>query len=164
MKIIILCGGRGTRIQEVTNSIIPKPMVNIGKYPILWHIMNLYDAYGYNEFVLCLGHMGWQIKSYFLNYKAMMNNYTLTLNNPEKITFDDENSIGLDWKITFAETGENAQTGARIRKIRRYVEDDDYFMLTYGDGLSDVNILKLIEFHKTHNKIAPLYMPDLYCR
>lgn len=154
MKTVIFCGGRGTRIREVTDNTIPKPLIPIGNFPILWHIMNHYAFYDYKDFILCLGYLGWQIKSYFLNFKAMMNDFTIRVNNPKNIEYHNEKHLEIDWKVTMAETGENAQTGARVRKIRRYVEADGHFMLTYGDGLSDVNINELVKFHENHGKIG----------
>lgn len=154
MKTVIFCGGRGTRIREVTDNAIPKPLVQIGKFPILWHIMNHYAFYNHKEFVLCLGYLGWQIKSYFLNFKTMANNFTIQIDKPADITYYNDSNHEIDWKTTLAETGENAQTGARVRKIRRFVENDNHFMLTYGDGLSDVNINDLVKFHKNHKKIG----------
>jgi glucose-1-phosphate cytidylyltransferase len=153
MKTVILCGGMGTRIRDISENKIPKPMIPIGQYPILWHIMNLYAYQGHNEFILCLGHLGWQIKEFFLNFKSMSNDFKINLSEPKTIEYyNTDNSF--DWEIIFAETGEYAQTGARVRKIWKYVKEDKYFMLTYGDGLSNVDINKLINFHKTHNKIA----------
>ena len=154
MKTVIFCGGRGTRIREVTDNAIPKPLVQIGEFPILWHIMNHYAYYNHKEFVLCLGYLGWQIKSYFLNFKTMANNFTIQIDKPNDITYYNDSNHEIDWKTTLAETGENAQTGARVRKIRRFVENDNHFMLTYGDGLSDVNINDLVKFHKNHKKIG----------
>ncbi len=154
MKTVILCGGRGTRIREVSNNVIPKPLLPISNYPILWYIMNHYAFYGYKDFVLCLGYLGWQIKNYFLNLKAMKNDFTIQLNIPENVMFHNTKNFEVDWRLTFAETGEYSETGARIRRIRCYVENDDLFMLTYGDGLSDVNINDLIKFHESHGKIG----------
>ena len=154
MKTVIFCGGRGTRIREVTDNAVPKPLVPIGKFPILWHIMNHYAYYDFKDFVFCLGYLGWQIKSYFLNFKAMINNFSIQINTPNNPTFYNHKQSEINWKTTFVETGENAQTGARVRKIRAFVEDDPLFMLTYGDGLSDVNIQKLVQFHKKHGKIG----------
>lgn len=151
MKTVILCGGKGTRIRDLAGK-IPKPMVTVGDSPILWHIMNHYAFYGYKDFTLCLGYLGWQIKNYFLNLKAMGNDFSIRLDRPGVLQYHNDFKTECDWKITFAETGENTQTGARIRKIRRYVENDDHFMLTYGDGLSDVNINDLIKFHLSHGK------------
>jgi len=151
MKTVILCGGRGTRIKDISQDEIPKPMIRIGKYPILWHIMNHYAYYGHKDFILCLGYLGWEIKKYFLNYQYLVNDIKITLNGNkiELIT-----NPKIDWKITMAETGIEAMTGSRIYKIKKYVESDDLFMLTYGDGLSNININDLIKFHKSHGKIG----------
>jgi len=151
MKTVILCGGKGTRIRDLAGK-TPKPMVAIGKYPILWHIMNFYAYYGHKDFILCLGHLGWQIKSYFINLKVKKNDFSIHLEKPWDIQYHNDINSECDWRVTLAETGENAQTGARIRKIRRYVENDDHFMVTYGDGLSDVNINDLIKFHLSHGR------------
>ena len=151
MKTIILCGGKGTRIRDVSTE-LPKPMVKVGRYPILWHIMQHYSHYGYNDFILCLGHLSWEIKKYFLNYKYHSQDFTIS-NNKKDIKFHN-NADELNWSVTMAETGDQTQTGGRIYKIKRYVEDDDLVMLTYGDGLSNVDISKLVEFHKSHNKMG----------
>lgn len=154
MKVVILCGGQGTRIRDVADN-IPKPMIPVGGYPILWHIMKYYSFSGHNEFILCLGHQGKIIKEFFLNYEENISDFTLKLGNKSSLQFHniiEEN----DWKITFAETGEKAMTGARIRKIKKYLGDDQTFMLTYGDGLCDVDIEKLISFHKTHGRALTL--------
>ncbi|MFW9904547.1 MAG: glucose-1-phosphate cytidylyltransferase [Candidatus Thorarchaeota archaeon] len=153
MKTVILCGGKGTRIRDVADR-IPKPMVPIGDQPILWHIMNFYASYGFKDFILCLGYLGWQIKSYFLNFKALYDDFTIQLNEPWNIKYHNQKHLECDWRVILAETGENSQTGARILKIKRYVEEDPIFMMTYGDGLSDVNLKQLIKFHKSHGKIA----------
>lgn len=152
MKAVILCGGMGTRIRDVADN-IPKPMIPIGGYPIIWHIMNLYAYYGHNEFVLCLGHLGWQIKSYFINYNSRVYDINLDLAT-SNIDLIPNYNHNIDWKITMAETGELTMTGGRINQIRKYVEKDDYFLLTYGDGLSNVDINAAIEFHKKHGKIG----------
>jgi glucose-1-phosphate cytidylyltransferase len=116
--------------------------------------MNHYAFYNYKEFILCLGYLGWQIKNYFLNFKSMSDDFTIQLDKPWDLEFKGNSHLDCNWKITLAETGENSQTGARIRKIRRYVEKDSNFMMTYGDGLSDVNIEKLIKFHMSHGKVG----------
>ncbi len=154
MKVVILCGGQGTRIRDVADN-IPKPMIPIGGYPILWHIMKYYSLFGHNEFILCLGHKGNVIKEFFLNYEVNTSDFTLQLGNKNSIHFHnqiDEN----DWKITFADTGEKAMTGARVRKIKKYIGNDTEFMLTYGDGLSDVDINQLIAYHKKNNAVLTL--------
>jgi glucose-1-phosphate cytidylyltransferase len=152
MKVVILCGGRGTRLKEETE-VRPKPLVEVGGKPILWHIMKIYAHYGFNEFVLCLGYKGRMIKEYFLNYEMMISDLTLKLgSNDVKIH---NQSQEKDWVITFAETGEEAQTGARIKRIEKYIEDD-LFMLTYGDAVTNINIKNLLEFHKSHGKIGTI--------
>ena len=151
MKVVILCGGYGTRIRDVTES-LPKPMINIGPYPILWHIMQYYEKFGHKDFVLCLGYKSSVIKDFFLNFKAHTSDVTLDLNHPEKTVYHGSQRP-LDWRVTLAETGLNAMTGARVKKIARYVEDQDHFMLTYGDGVGDVDLAGLLAFHRSHGKI-----------
>ncbi len=154
MKVVILCGGRGTRIQEATRGLIPKPMVDVCGRPILWHIMKIYSAWGFKEFVLCLGHLSPVIKDYFLNYAARNNDITLDLSKPDEITYH-QGAPTEDWKVTLVDTGQNAMTGARIAKIRNYVGDES-FMLTYGDAVADVNLQELAAFHKNNGAIATL--------
>ena len=151
MKVVILCGGQGTRIRDVANN-IPKPMVSIGDFPILWHIMKNYATYGFKEFILCLGYKGHVIKDFFLNYEASINDFTITLGNSNLIDFHNNNDES-DWKVTLAETGLDALTGTRIKRIKKYIGSDDVFMLTYGDGLGDVDLGRLIQFHHEHGKI-----------
>jgi glucose-1-phosphate cytidylyltransferase len=151
MKVVILCGGMGTRLREETEY-RPKPMVEIGGRPILWHIMKIYAHYGFNEFILCLGYRGWMIKEYFLNYAAMHSDFTLEIGKNDSIHFHDS-QLEEGWKVTLAETGLNAMTGSRVKKIQKYI-DDDTFMLTYGDGVANVNITELLEFHYKHEKIG----------
>lgn len=150
MKVVILAGGFGTRIRDVADD-IPKPMIPIGRYPIVWHIMKWYASFGHKDFVLCLGHKGHVIKNFFLNYEASTRDITLTLGNGGGITYLSDHDES-DWRVTLADTGLNAMTGARINRIRRHVEGEE-FMLTYGDGVSDVNIDELIAFHRSHGKI-----------
>ncbi len=152
MKVVILCGGRGTRLKEETE-VRPKPLVEIGGKPILWHIMKIYAHYGFNEFVLCLGYKGRMIKEYFFNYEMVSSDLTLKLGgNDVKIH---NQSQEKDWIITFVETGEEAQTGARVKRIEKYIEGD-LFMLTYGDAVTNINIKNLLEFHKSHGKIGTI--------
>ncbi|MFC1595701.1 glucose-1-phosphate cytidylyltransferase [Candidatus Margulisiibacteriota bacterium] len=151
-KVVILCGGRGTRINEETE-FKPKPLVEIGGKPILWHIMSVYAHYGFNEFVLCLGYKGNMIKEYFLNYNLYANDFTMTLNGDSQIDMHTGNH--LDWKITFADTGLNSLKGSRLKQIEKYIYTDNFF-LTYGDGVADVNINSLLEFHQKHNKTVTL--------
>lgn len=153
MKAVILCGGKGTRMREETEY-RPKPLVLIDGYPILWHIMNIYSQYGVNEFVLCLGYKGDMIKEYFNNILWRHNDYTIHLNNKKKgIEYHSRNYV--DWKITMIDTGEETLTGGRLRIAMDYIEEEEFFM-TYGDGVSDVNIEELYEFHKRSGKVATL--------
>lgn len=151
MKVIILCGGQGTRLREETE-FKPKPMVMVGDRPILWHIMKMYAHYGHKDFVLCLGYKGNMIKEYFLNYQAMNNDFTLSLGNHQQIQ-----SHGLhgeeDFNVTLAHTGTDNMTGSRVKQVEKYI-DDDLVCVTYGDGLSDVHIDELIKFHRSHGKIG----------
>jgi glucose-1-phosphate cytidylyltransferase len=151
MKAVILAGGQGTRLREETEY-RPKPLVEVGNRPILWHIMKLYAFYGIQDFVVCLGYKGNMIKEYFLNYEAMNNDFTICLGEKHRISYHD-NHQEQDFKVTLANTGLESMTGGRIKKIERYIEDDT-FLVTYGDGISDVNIGKLLEFHKSHNRLA----------
>jgi len=150
MKAVILAGGFGTRISEESH-LKPKPMIEIGEMPILWHIMKHYSTYGIDEFVICLGHKGYMIKEFFANYNLHNSDITIDLQkNDVSIT----NSNTEPWKVTMVETGENTMTGGRIKKIEKYI--DDTFCLTYGDGLSDVDISSLIRFHNEKKKMVTL--------
>ena len=149
MKTVILCGGYGTRIINVTRD-IPKPMIPIGPYPIIWHIMKYYSSYGHNDFVLCLGYKKQAIKDFFLNYEAHTKDFTISLGEQKEIEFHTDHGES-EWKVTLADTGLNSMTGARVAKIKKYVGNED-FMLTYGDGVGDVNIDQLLAFHKSHGK------------
>lgn len=150
MKVAILCGGLGTRLHE-ESEYRPKPLVEIGGRPILWHIMKLYAHHGLQEFVLCLGYKGSMIKEYFLNYKAMNNDFTIGLDGG---AIDYRNGGGKEnFMVSLVETGADAMTGARVKRIQQYV-DGDTFLLTYGDGVSNIDITKLLAFHKAHGKIA----------
>jgi glucose-1-phosphate cytidylyltransferase len=154
MKAVILCGGKGTRIRDVTE-VLPKPMVPIGGKPILWHVMKIYSYYGINEFILCLGYHGWMIKEYFLNFKTMNNDFTIEIGKPNELMFHngvDESS----WKVTLADTGEEAMTGARLWKVKKYLEGEDHFSLTYGDGIAGIDLRQLINFHIEIGKITTL--------
>ncbi|MGA2275288.1 MAG: glucose-1-phosphate cytidylyltransferase [Bryobacteraceae bacterium] len=151
MKVVVLCGGLGTRLRE-ESEFRPKPMVEIGGRPILWHIMKTYAHYGFREFVLCLGYRGNMIKDYFLNYEAMNNDFSICLGQPANIRYHGHHTE-QGFTVTLAETGLNTMTGGRIRRIEKYI-DSDLFLLTYGDGLSDVDIRALLEFHHSHGKIA----------
>ena len=149
MKTVILCGGYGTRIRDVADN-IPKPMIPVGRYPILWHIMKYYASFGHKEFVLCLGYKGQVIKDFFLDYEAHTKDFTLTLGRRETLEFHTEHDES-DWTVTLADTGLDTMTGARITRIRDYVGDDE-FMLTYGDGLGDVDLDQVLAFHRSHGK------------
>ena len=151
MKVVILCGGAGTRIREETE-FRPKPMVNIGPYPILWHIMKYYSQFGCKEFVLALGYKGDMIKNYFCHYELMNNDVTIELGQPEKTCIHYAHDEA-GWKITLADTGEKSLKGARLKKVEKYIVGDT-FMMTYGDGIADVDIGKLLAFHKAHGKLA----------
>ncbi|MFA5337138.1 MAG: glucose-1-phosphate cytidylyltransferase [Candidatus Omnitrophota bacterium] len=151
MQVVILCGGKGTRLREETE-FRPKPLVEIGGKPILWHIMKTYSYFGFKDFVLCLGYKGYMVKEYFLNYKTMNNDFTVKLGNHEDIQF--HNNCGeTDWTVTLVDTGEESQTGSRIKKIEKYIKGDS-FMVTYGDGVANIDINKLLEFHKAEEKIG----------
>ena len=153
MKAVILCGGQGTRIRDA-NDTLPKPMLPIGGKPILWHIMKGFAVHGITDFVLCLGYKGWLIKEFFLNYRAMTTDITVQLGTSE-IEFNGRHHEDM-WNVTLAETGEDTNTADRIKAIRRYIDPDhnEQFLLTYGDGVSDVNIAALLAFHRAHGKIA----------
>jgi len=148
-KVVIFAGGRGTRMSEETD-IRPKPLVEIGGRPIIWHIMKIYSNYGFNNFIVCLGYMSYKFKEYFANYFIHQNDITIDL---AKNKIDIHNTHEESWKITLVDTGLDTMTGSRLKKIRKYL-DDKTFMLTYGDGVSDINIVKLLEFHKSHGKLA----------
>ncbi len=152
-KVVILCGGAGTRLREETE-FKPKPMVSIGGKPILVHIMEIYASHGFKDFILCLGYKGDMIKDYFLNYYWTVNDFSLDLSS-DKDAMTRHTRKNHDFNITFVDTGEETQTGGRVKQIEKYIDTDD-FMLTYGDGVSDVNIKELWEFHKKHNKIGTL--------
>ena len=150
MKVVILCGGQGTRLREETE-IKPKPMVEVGGMPILWHIMKTYAHYGFKEFILCLGYKGNVIKEYFYNYEMLSNDFTIELGTNDIKVHPSHSEHG--WKITLVDTGLNAMTGARIKRIERFINEDS-FMLTYGDGVTDMNIKELLSFHKGHGNIG----------
>jgi len=152
MKAVILAGGLGTRISEETGS-RPKPMVEIGGKPILWHIMKIYSHYGIHDFVICCGFRGYVIKEYFANYFLHMSDVTFDMNNNEMQVHQ---RFAEPWRVTLVDTGENTMTGGRIKKIKPYIEKEKSFCLTYGDGVSDVDISKLISFHERHGKKATL--------
>jgi len=150
MKAIILAGGFGSRLLEETN-LRPKPMVEIGGHPILWHIMSIYSHYGINEFIIALGYKAEVIKDYFLNFYAINNDITVDLCSGET-TIHDGNQP--KWKVHLVDTGLNTQTGGRLKRLKNWLNKDETFMFTYGDGVADINIQKLYEFHQSHGKIA----------
>lgn len=151
IKVVILCGGVGTRLREETE-FRPKPMVNIGARPILWHIMKYYSRYGVNDFVLALGYKGEMIKNYFCHYELMNNDVTIELGQPDNMCIHHSHDES-GWKITLADTGEQALKGARLKKVEKYIADET-FMMTYGDGIADVDINALLAFHKSHGRIV----------
>ena len=153
IKVVILCGGRGVRFKEETDY-RPKPLIEIGNRPILWHIMKTYAQYGYQDFVLCLGYKGEMFKKYFLDYELMNSDFTIQLGDRNKA---EVHSLPQEqgWKVTLAETGLNAMTGARIKNIEKYI-DSDLLMLTYGDAVADLNIQRLVDFHQNHGKIGTI--------
>ncbi|MDB4902478.1 MAG: rfbF [Mucilaginibacter sp.] len=151
MKVVILAGGLGTRISEETG-IRPKPMIEIGGKPILWHIMKIYSQYGYNDFIICLGYKGYMIKEYFINYFLYNSDITVELHNNQ---LDVHYTNTESFKVTLVDTGINTNTAGRIKKIQKYIEGET-FMLTYGDGVSNINIKELVSFHKNHGKLATL--------
>ncbi len=153
MKVVILCGGLGTRLREETE-FRPKPMVSIGSKPILWHIMKAYAHYGYMDFILALGYKGEMIKEYFYNYEVLNNDFTIELGNKEGIKVH-SNNPEKEWRVTLADTGNKALKGARLKRVEKYI-DDDQFMLTYGDGIANVDIEDLLGFHKRHGKLATI--------
>jgi glucose-1-phosphate cytidylyltransferase len=152
MKTFLLCGGQGTRLREETEY-RPKPMVEIGGKPILWHIMKTYSHYGFNKFVLCLGYKGNMIKDYFLDYEAMNNDFTIRLGAMKGIAYHNAHQE-QDFEVTLVDTGQDSMTGRRIKQASRYLNNDQTFMVTYGDGLADIDINALVAYHKSHGKLA----------
>ena len=151
MKTVILCGGLGTRLREETE-FRPKPMITIGERPILWHIMKIYAHYGFTDFILCLGYKGEQIKDYFYHYEIMNNDLTVELGHPGRTTIHQSHDE-KGWRVTLVDTGDKALKGARLKRVEKYI-GDDAFMMTYGDGVADINLDKLVAFHQNHGKIA----------
>ena len=151
MKVVVLCGGLGTRLREETE-FRPKPLVDIGGRPILWHIMKTYAHYGFREFVLCLGYRGNMIKEYFLNYEAMNNDFTICLGQKFHVHYNGSHQE-QQFQVTLAETGSETMTGGRVKRIAKYLDGGPFF-LTYGDGVANVDIHRLLEFHKSHGRLA----------
>lgn len=152
MKVVILAGGYGTRISEET-MLKPKPMVEIGGRPLLWHIMKYYSHFGINDFVICLGYKGYLIKEYFSNYQLYMSDVTFDMQDNKRIIHNDYSE---PWKVTLVDTGIDSMTGGRLKRIYKYVQDEEAFCMTYGDGISNVDLQQLIQFHKSHNKLVTL--------
>ena len=150
MKAMILAGGRGTRISEVSRA-RPKPMIEIGGMPILWHIMKIYEAHGIKDFIVCLGYRGDFIKNFFANYRMLSSDISVELKSGE-IVF--HRTDAEDWRVTLVETGESTETGGRVKIASRYLENDDTFLLTYGDGVGSIDIRKTIEFHRKEGRLA----------
>ncbi|VVB98588.1 Bifunctional protein GlmU [uncultured archaeon] len=150
MKVVLLAGGLGTRLSEET-VVKPKPLVEIGGMPILWHIMKMYSHHGFNEFVVCLGYRGYMVKEWFANYFLHNSDVTINLKTNKMEILDSKSE---DWKITLVDTGQDTQTGGRIKRVQKYV--DGTFMLTYGDGVADIDMKSLLAFHKKHGKAATI--------
>ena len=149
MKVVIFAGGFGTRISEESH-LKPKPMIEIGEHPIIWHIMKIYENYGFNEFVICLGYKGYMIKEYFVNYFYHNSDVTIDLANNE---IDVHRRNKDSFKVTLVDTGLNTKTAGRLQKVQQYIGNNP-FLLTYGDGVADIDIKKLVDFHNSHRKIA----------
>lgn len=152
MKAVILAGGLGTRLSEET-SVKPKPMVEIGGMPILWHIMKLYSAHGIHDFIICCGYKGYVIKEYFANYFLHMSDVTFDMRHN---TMEVHHKRAEPWQVTLVDTGEDSMTGGRLGRVRKYIEQDEAFCFTYGDGVGDIDITASIAFHKSHGKAATL--------
>jgi glucose-1-phosphate cytidylyltransferase len=152
MKVVILCGGFGTRISEESH-LKPKPMIEVGEHPILWHIMKIYAHYGYNDFVLCLGYRGYYIKEYFNNYFLHQSDITFDFKHQDQKFV--HNHQTEPWTVTLVETGSETQTGGRVKRVKQYVGNEP-FLLTYGDGVANINVRELVEFHNAHGKIATI--------
>lgn len=152
MKAVILAGGLGTRLSEETH-LRPKPMLEIGSRPILWHIMKIYSYYGINDFIICCGYKGYLIKEYFVNYSVHMSDLTVDLH---KNSLEIHRARTEPWRVTLVDTGDETQTGGRLLKVKDYLGDDDNFCLTYGDGVGNVNISATIDFHLSHGRLATM--------
>jgi glucose-1-phosphate cytidylyltransferase len=152
MKAVILAGGLGTRISEESSS-RPKPMIEIGGKPILWHIMKIYSHYGINDFIVCCGYKGYVIKEYFANYFLHMSDVTFDM---QKNSMEVHQHFAEPWKVTLVDTGDDTMTGGRLKRVAKYLQSEESFCFTYGDGVSDIDISKLIKFHKSHGKLATM--------
>ena len=153
MKAVILCGGQGTRIRDVADN-IPKPMIQIGERPILWHIMRLYAHSGIKDFVLCLGYRSWSIKQFFLNFHPFVADVTVRLGQPDGLSYDNADFPERDWNVSLVETGLSTQTGGRLWRVRDWVRDSELFCFTYGDGVADLDVGAVVAFHRRHGKVA----------
>lgn len=152
MKAVILAGGLGTRFAEET-SLRPKPMIEVGGRPILWHILKIYAAHGINDFVICCGYKGYVIKEYFANYFLHMSDVTFDMRGNEMIVHEKR---AEPWKVTLVDTGDDSMTGGRLKRVADYVKDEEFFFFTYGDGVGDIDITSSIEFHRSHGKLATM--------
>lgn len=152
MKVVILAGGLGTRLSEETD-LRPKPLVHIGSYPIIWHIMKIYSFYGFNDFIICCGYKGYHLKEYFFNYSLHNSDLTFDFVNDKTIIHNNKTE---SWKVTLVDTGLHTLTGGRLLRVKDYLDDDSDFCFTYGDGLSNINISDLVNFHKTNDTLATM--------
>lgn len=152
MKIVILAGGLGTRISEET-AVRPKPMIEIGGKPIIWHIMKIYSHFGFNDFIVCLGYRGYLIKEYFANYFLHMSDVTFHI---AENRMEVHRETAEPWRVTLVETGDRTQTGGRVKRALRYVKDDEIFGLTYGDGVADIDVTAQLAFHRAHGRRATI--------
>ena len=152
MKVVLLAGGYGTRMSEYTDT-IPKPMVKIGGYPILWHIMNSYASFGHKEFYLALGYKAEVVKEYFSQYHTIKSNFSVNLGTGNLVPL---NVSSIDWQVTLVDTGINTMTGGRVKRLRKYLPSGEPILVTYGDGVSNINIEALIDFHKSHGKMVTM--------
>lgn len=155
MKTVILCGGRGTRLGEHGVN-VPKALIEIGGRPLLWHLLKIYSQQNLNDFVLCLGYLGDAIKRYFLEHQWLYSDFTLESSDSGDYKLNKHRNLTEDWRITFADTGLDTNTGGRVKKIENYIGDDETFCVTYGDGLADIDLHALMEFHKSHGRIGTL--------
>ena len=152
MKVVILAGGRGTRISEESH-LKPKPMITIGEQPILWHIMKYYSSFGFHDFVICCGYKGHIIKEYFADYYLHRSDVTFDFSQENRMTV--HQNVAEPWRVTLVDTGLNTQTGGRVGRVRTYIGDEP-FMLTYGDGVSDLDVTELLKFHQSHGKLVTM--------
>ncbi len=155
MKTIVLCGGRGTRLGEHGLS-MPKALIEIGGRPVLWHLLKIYSHYGLNDFILCLGYLGDSIKRYFVDHQWLSSDFTLRMSKTGDYQLVKHETHGEDWRITFADTGIETNTGGRIKRVEKYLSEEKTFCVTYGDGLADIDLTALINFHRIHGRIGTL--------